>query len=233
MGEGKERGRETSMYGCLFCIPCWELACREPACNPDSNKEDAIEDEEEEDEEEEDDLEVKEENGILVLNDANFDNFVADKDTVLLEFYAPWCGHCKQFAPEYEKIASTLKENDPPVPVAKIDATSESALASRFDVSGYPTIKILKKGQAVDYEGSRTQEGPREGQANRGRKAFHASSLAPAGCQEELVPLFHGDHTVDRGGRRPGRGEESGLLSGPPADSGAADGVGREEAGGF
>lgn len=69
------------------------------------------------------------------------------------------CGHCKQFAPEYEKIASTLKENDPPIPVAKIDATSESALASRFDVSGYPTIKILKKGQAVDYEGSRTQDG--------------------------------------------------------------------------
>lgn len=52
-----------------------------------------------------------------------------------------------------------MKENDPPVPVAKIDATSESALASRFDVSGYPTIKILKKGQEVDYEGSRTQEG--------------------------------------------------------------------------
>lgn len=43
--------------------------------------------------------------------------------------------------------------------MAKIDATSESALAGRFGVSGYPTIKILKKGQAVDYEGSRTQEG--------------------------------------------------------------------------
>lgn len=59
-----------------------------------SNKEDAIEDEEEEEdddeEEEDDDLEVKEENGVLVLNDVNFDNFVADKDTVLLEFYAPW-----------------------------------------------------------------------------------------------------------------------------------------------
>lgn len=126
-----------------------------------SDKEDAIEEDEEEDEDDDDDdddLEVKEENGVLILNDANFDNFVADKDTVLLEFYAPWCGHCKQFAPEYEKIAATLKENDPPIPVAKIDATSESALASRFDVSGYPTIKILKKGQEVDYEGSRTQE---------------------------------------------------------------------------
>jgi len=69
------------------------------------------------------------------------------------------CGHCKQFAPEYEKIAKTLKENDPPIPVAKIDATAATALASRFDVSGYPTIKILKKGQPVDYDGSRTEDG--------------------------------------------------------------------------
>lgn len=57
----------------------------------DPSREDAIEEEdEEEDDEEEDDLEVKEEDGVLVLNDANFDTFVADKDTVLLEFYAPW-----------------------------------------------------------------------------------------------------------------------------------------------
>lgn len=137
------------------------VAASAQGLDEDSNKDSALEEEEEddeEDEEEDDDSEVKEENGVLVLRDANFDSFVADKDTVLLEFYAPWCGHCKQFAPEYEKIASVLKEHDPPVPVAKIDATTESGLAGRFDVSGYPTIKILKKGQAVDYEGSRTQE---------------------------------------------------------------------------
>lgn len=69
------------------------------------------------------------------------------------------CGHCKQFAPEYEKIAQTLKENDPPVPVAKVDATVATNLASRFDVSGYPTIKILKKGEPVDYDGERTEKG--------------------------------------------------------------------------
>uniref|UniRef100_U3FWF7 Protein disulfide-isomerase A4 n=1 Tax=Micrurus fulvius TaxID=8637 RepID=U3FWF7_MICFL len=112
---------------------------------------------EETDDDEGDNSEVEEENGVSVLNDANFDSFVEGKDTVLLEFYAPWCGHCKQFAPEYEKIAKTLKENDPPIPVAKIDATSASSLSSRFDVSGYPTIKILKKGQPVDYDGSRTE----------------------------------------------------------------------------
>ncbi|KAG7525337.1 disulfide-isomerase A4 [Solea senegalensis] len=122
-------------------------------------REEAEEDsDDEEEEDEEDDTEVKEENGVLILDDNNFETFMEGKDTVLVEFYAPWCGHCKQFTPEYEKIAQTLKENDPPIPVAKVDATIASDLASRFEVSGYPTIKILKKGEPVDYDGERTQK---------------------------------------------------------------------------
>ncbi|KAG7488630.1 hypothetical protein MATL_G00036180 [Megalops atlanticus] len=116
------------------------------------------EEDEDEDEEEDEDTEVRDENGVLVLTDSNFDTFIEDKDTVLVEFYAPWCGHCKQFAPIYEKIAQMLKENDPPIPVAKVDATKESALGSRFEVSGYPTIKILKRGEPVDYDGDRSEE---------------------------------------------------------------------------
>uniref|UniRef100_A0A3Q4ANH8 Protein disulfide-isomerase A4 n=1 Tax=Mola mola TaxID=94237 RepID=A0A3Q4ANH8_MOLML len=122
---------------------------------------DVDEDEDEEDdgdEDDDDDTEVKEENGVLILTDNNYDTFMEGKDTVLVEFYAPWCGHCKQFAPEYEKIAQTLKENDPPIPVAKVDATKASSLASKFEVSGYPTIKILKNGEAVDYDGERTEK---------------------------------------------------------------------------
>lgn len=55
--------------------------------------EDGDDDDEEEDDEDDDDSVVKEENGVLVLTDANFDTFTADKDTVLLEFYAPWWVH--------------------------------------------------------------------------------------------------------------------------------------------
>ncbi|KAM6971156.1 protein disulfide-isomerase A4 [Tautogolabrus adspersus] len=116
------------------------------------------ESDDEDDDDDEDDTEVKEENGVLVLNDKNFETFMEGKDTVLIEFYAPWCGHCKQFVPEYEKIAQALKENDPPIPVAKVDATVASDLATRFEVSGYPTIKILKKGEPVDYDGERTEK---------------------------------------------------------------------------
>ena len=69
------------------------------------------------------------------------------------------CGHCKRLAPEYEKAASTLAADDPPVPLAKVDATVETSLANRFGIDGYPTMKVFHNGVAYDYEGPRTADG--------------------------------------------------------------------------
>lgn len=111
-------------------------------------------DEDEDDENLEDAPE--EENGVVVLTDDNFDSFVKDREVVLLEFYAPWCGHCKSFAATYEKIAETLKKED--IPVCKVDATAHKSVAGKYDVTGYPTVIILKKGNPIKYDGQRTED---------------------------------------------------------------------------
>jgi len=72
-----------------------------------------------------------------------FDEIVNDPEKdVFIEFYAPWCGHCKALAPKYEELGKKL-EKVPTVTVAKIDATANDYDRSRFEVSGYPALFLV------------------------------------------------------------------------------------------
>lgn len=105
----------------------------------------------------------KEEEFVLTLDHSNFSDTVSKHDIIVVEFYAPWCGHCQKLAPEYEKAASVLSKHDPPIPLAKIDAADEAnkELAMKYEIQGLPTIKILRNGGKVvqDYNGPREADG--------------------------------------------------------------------------
>ncbi|XP_067001320.1 protein disulfide-isomerase A3 [Anabrus simplex] len=101
------------------------------------------------------------ENDVLELTDDDFKTRIAEHETVLVMFYAPWCGHCKKLKPEFAKAAGDIKNNDPPVVFAKVDCTEGGKeTCNNFGVSGYPTLKIFRNGElSSEYNGPRDAGG--------------------------------------------------------------------------
>ncbi|KAG6593227.1 Protein disulfide isomerase-like 2-2, partial [Cucurbita argyrosperma subsp. sororia] len=96
---------------------------------------------------------------VVVLTEDNFEKEVGQDRGALVEFYAPWCGHCKKLAPEYEKLGSSFKKAKS-VLIGKVDCDEHKGVCSKYGVSGYPTIQWFPKGslEPKKYEGERTAE---------------------------------------------------------------------------
>lgn len=98
---------------------------------------------------------------VLDLIPGNFKSVVLDSGKpALVEFFAPWCGHCKTLAPIYEELAGAFKHASGKVTVAKVDADDHKSLGKEYGVQGFPTLKWFdgKSSTPEDYKGGRDLE---------------------------------------------------------------------------
>jgi len=102
---------------------------------------------------------------VLQINGKNYDSLIAQSNyTSIVEFYAPWCGHCKNLQPAYEKAAQSLA-GLAKVAAVDCDEASNKQFCGQFGIQGFPTLKIVKPGKTPgkpiveDYNGARTAKG--------------------------------------------------------------------------
>lgn len=85
----------------------------------------------------------------IELNDANFDSIVNSDKTVLVDFWAEWCGPCKMIGPVVEELAG---EYEGKAVIGKLNVDENPQVTARFGVRSIPTLLVFKKGQVVDKQ---------------------------------------------------------------------------------
>ena len=125
---------------------------------------------------------------VIELTKDNFEETILNNSTVLIDFWAPWCGPCRGFAPVFERVA----ESNPDVVFAKVNTDAEQEIASHFQIRSIPTLmvfrekiivfsqpgalpqsaleQIVEKSKAIDMDDVRRQIADREAQAGEGSR---------------------------------------------------------------
>lgn len=83
---------------------------------------------------------------VINVTKNNFEEIKASKNTVLLDFYADWCGPCRMVSPIVDEIAN----ENPQYTVGKINVDNEPALAEQFGIYSIPTLVVLKNGEVTE-----------------------------------------------------------------------------------
>jgi len=118
---------------------------------------------------------------VVELTPATFQKEVIKSDSVwIVEFYAPWCGHCQRLEPEYKKAAKALKGV---VKVGAVNADEHRSIGGQYGVQGFPTIKIfgLNKNKPEDYNGGRDAKGLVDGGLAAAKKMVNAQMGGKSG----------------------------------------------------
>ncbi|CAH2035391.1 unnamed protein product [Thlaspi arvense] len=92
---------------------------------------------------------------VLELTDSNFDSAISTFDCIFVDFYAPWCGHCKRLNPELDAAAPILAKLKQPIIIAKLNADKYSRLARKLEIDAFPTLMLYNHGVPMEYYGPR------------------------------------------------------------------------------
>ena len=120
---------------------------------------------------------------VIDITPDTFDSTVLSGVPSLVEFFAPWCGHCKKLAPVYEELAGSFSTQSSKVKIGKVDGDAHKELSKEFGVSGFPTIKFFDgtSKEPTDYKGGRDLESLQEFvQDNTGARPKKAAKLPSA-----------------------------------------------------
>ena len=95
---------------------------------------------------------------MIDLDAKSMEDVLRDNSGWVVEFYAPWCGHCKRAKPQFVSAAAKMKDSGISGKLAAVDCTIHQKLSKRFEVKGFPTIKYFKDGQLAFDVGDAREE---------------------------------------------------------------------------